>query len=374
MKLIEINKEEFYRFASNKETYSFYQTREWAEVKRHEGWHTYFLGLDNNGKIEAATIILSRELPVLKKRIFYSPRGFIINYKDLEIMRTFTKYIKEFVENKNAIFIRIDPYLPYKKYSPVSESTSTFNKYLDILRSLGYTKNDENLTKPNVKYEIRLSKTLIKNFDEKIKDTIIDNERKGIHVENLPEDKIDQALNVIYNTDSKFDYTDSDIKDLYLVFKQNNMIDINLIVMDIDKYVENAKNQKEANKAADYKYKYGHSVILGCSVDVYYNEEVHNLCTAIMDEFAETKAIYNLHYGSMMEAHEKGYKKYCLYGFNFNPKDKLKAYAEKLNAKSIELIGEYDLVLNDRLYKLYKWNSRRKNNRITDFKKKSIDD
>ena len=373
MKLIELNKEDFYKFASRQETYSFYQTREWAEVKRHEGWHTYFLGLEDKGKIEAATIILSRELPIIKKRIFYSPRGYIINYKGIEIMKTFTENIKKFVEDKNAIFIRIDPYLPFKKYSPVKEETSTFNKYLDTLRALGYIRNEENLTKPNVKYEIRLSKKLIDNFDPKIKDKILDNERKGIHVINLPIEKVDKAIDIIYKSNSRIDYTDSDIKDLYLVFKQNDMIDINLVVMDVDKFIENAKGQKESNIAADFKYSHGNTAILGCSVDVYHNGEVHNLCTAIVDRFLDTKAMYNLHYGNMVEAYKKGYKKYNLYGYSFDPKDEIKLYSEKLSAKRVELVGEYDLVLNEKLYNLYKWNSRRKGKRITDFKKKSID-
>ena len=115
MKLREINKKEFSDFCKNNPTNNFFQSKEWAELKRLDGWHTYFLGLDQNGKIRAVTLLLSREIPIIKKRIFYAPRGFIINFKDLELLRVFTKEIKKFIKEKKGIFLRIDPNFPLKQ-------------------------------------------------------------------------------------------------------------------------------------------------------------------------------------------------------------------------------------------------------------------
>ena len=157
MKLREINKKEFYDFCKNNLTDNFYQTKEYAELSRKKGWYTYFVGVDQNGKIRAATMLMSRDIKFTKYRIFYSPRGFIANIKDLELIRFFTKELENYIKEKNGAFLRIDPYYPLReldnKGTPIQGGFNN-EKAIEVLKSLGYLKNENLLTRPNIFYKL----------------------------------------------------------------------------------------------------------------------------------------------------------------------------------------------------------------------------
>ena len=72
-------------------------------VKRN-GWKAYYVGLKDKKEIKAASLILAKEIPVIKKKMFYAPRGFLIDYHDLELLTTFTREIKIWAKEKKGIF------------------------------------------------------------------------------------------------------------------------------------------------------------------------------------------------------------------------------------------------------------------------------
>ena len=56
-----------------------------------------------DGEIKAACLLLQKR--VLKKfSLFYSPRGYLIDYNNYELLEFFTKEIKKYVESKNILF------------------------------------------------------------------------------------------------------------------------------------------------------------------------------------------------------------------------------------------------------------------------------
>ena len=187
MKLKEINKKEFFDFCNTHQTNNFHQSRQWAEYKRLDGWHTYFVGLDQNGKIKAAAMLLSKEIPIIKRRVFYAPYGFIINYKDLELVRSFTKHITEFINNKKAIFVKIKPYLSLKELDNNGnyiQGGYDNSKCIDVLKSLNYIQMDTYL-EANTFYKLNIKdktcEDILNNMDETLKNTIISNEVKAIY-------------------------------------------------------------------------------------------------------------------------------------------------------------------------------------------------
>ena len=148
MRLKEINKKEFFDFCSKQSTNNFHQSRQWAEYKRLDGWHTYFVGLDQNGKIKAAALLLSKEIPIIKKRAFYAPYGIIINYKDLELLRSFTKNIKEYLKEKKALFLKIKPYLSIQELDNLPNYKRPFLRFLSSNQYIYlYNVKDENKNK-----------------------------------------------------------------------------------------------------------------------------------------------------------------------------------------------------------------------------------
>ena len=62
MKLEILTVKEFTDWAINNEEITFHQTKEWADLKKRNGWNSYYVGLKDKGIIKAASLILSKEI------------------------------------------------------------------------------------------------------------------------------------------------------------------------------------------------------------------------------------------------------------------------------------------------------------------------
>ena len=114
MKFEILNEKEFMDFATNHEQASFHQTVNWGNLKAMTGWESYLVGVKENNKVIAASLILAKKTPIGKK-MFYAPRGFLIDYDNVELLTFFTKELKIWAKKNKAIFIKIDPYISYQE-------------------------------------------------------------------------------------------------------------------------------------------------------------------------------------------------------------------------------------------------------------------
>ena len=114
MELVTLTEKEFKKIADKSPLISFHQTYEWGELKKENGWVPHYLGLKDKNKVLTASLILSKKLPFINKNMFYSPRGFLIDYNDKDLLKEWTTKIKEYAKQNNAIFVKIDPYLEYQ--------------------------------------------------------------------------------------------------------------------------------------------------------------------------------------------------------------------------------------------------------------------
>ena len=110
LKLKNIEKEQFDKYISEHKLKShFLQSLSWGEFSKiKKNLTPYYLGLVNeNDEIVAATLLLEKKLP-MNFCYFYAPRGFVIDYKKRELVKTMTKKIVEFAKNKKDIFVNKD--------------------------------------------------------------------------------------------------------------------------------------------------------------------------------------------------------------------------------------------------------------------------
>ena len=82
MKLKKLSEKQFKEFADTNPEITFYQTVSWAHLKKKNGWKAHYLGLEQDNTIIAGSLILSKTLPIIKKKMLYAPRGFLIDYKN----------------------------------------------------------------------------------------------------------------------------------------------------------------------------------------------------------------------------------------------------------------------------------------------------
>ena len=114
MKFVELSVKDFEQFALNHDQISFHQSKEWAKLKEVNNWDHYYVGVVDGKKVLAASLLLAKNTPV-KKKMFYAPRGFLIDYQNKELLAFFTTEVKKFVSKKSGFFIKIDPYVSYRE-------------------------------------------------------------------------------------------------------------------------------------------------------------------------------------------------------------------------------------------------------------------
>ncbi|MFH1446735.1 MAG: peptidoglycan bridge formation glycyltransferase FemA/FemB family protein, partial [Chloroflexota bacterium] len=90
------------------------QSWQWGQVKSHFGWQPLpFVWHDDAGKLAAASLILQRTVNIggftPRLRVLYAPKGPLLNWSDIALVRRVLDDLQNFAKQKSAIFIKIDP-------------------------------------------------------------------------------------------------------------------------------------------------------------------------------------------------------------------------------------------------------------------------
>ena len=70
-----------------------------------------------------------------KKKLFYSPRGLLLDYENEEELSFFVTNLKEFIKEHNGILLKIDPMIVYQNHDKEGNVVGDFknNKVVDNL-------------------------------------------------------------------------------------------------------------------------------------------------------------------------------------------------------------------------------------------------
>ena len=414
MKLVEISDKEFKKFADKHEQITFHQTKNWANLKKENGWTSYFIGLKEQDKIIAGALILEKNIKFINKKIFYSPRGFLINYNDTKMLKTFTKEITKFVKKKNGIFIKIDPIVEYTEHD--NNGNIVKNGYdnkttIENLKKLGYRHFGFNLMQDTLQPRwMHVIETKNKNIDQimndmesKTRQILRKNEKCGIHTRELTKDELPIFKNIMKHTSDRREFVDrplsyyekmwdnlhddgifkiliadidfkeyekntkKEIKEVEKelndrIFKKEN----NILKMNDKKYNQSNKLNKEQidrlnkqlKKIKDYQKEYGDKALLGGILFLIYGNEVLSLHGGSLSNLMQFQSAYTLHFAGIKYAVENNYNRYNFYGItgdftSENPLYGLYLFKKSFGGHVVELIGEFDLVINSFWYKIY---------------------
>lgn len=202
MKFIEhITKEQFDDFVDRHPYGSFLQTYDWGKFKSLGEWKMDTVGMEEEGTLICATLLLSRKLPGISKTICYAPRGLLVDYRNTKILDSFLAELKQFVKKKKGIFLRIDPIIKTKSYDLEGNEIQGENNedVISILTQRGfhYKGNSKGFEgfQPRYVMKLNISRDLEKvfeSFHKKTQYNIRLAQRRGIRVrrgtkEDLPE-------------------------------------------------------------------------------------------------------------------------------------------------------------------------------------------
>jgi lipid II:glycine glycyltransferase (peptidoglycan interpeptide bridge formation enzyme) len=100
------------------------QTWEWGQLKAHYGWRVETITWGSH----AAALVLKRSLPVrgmaAKMNILYVPRGPLLDWSNAGLRQAVLADLAKLAARSNAIFIKVDPFVPIQTGVPGAASSS----------------------------------------------------------------------------------------------------------------------------------------------------------------------------------------------------------------------------------------------------------
>lgn len=384
MQIIELNELQFKNYSNIHSKKNYKQSVEYAKLQEKNGYNKLFLGLmDDNENIVAATLLLEKKLTG-KYKYGYCPNGFLIDFFNSSLVNIFTVELKKYLKQYNFIYIRLNPKIDYQIFSSNFILIENNSKIINDLKKLGYQ-----FINNTSKYHIILNSNDINktycNFKRSLKRNIKSSLEQGITIHScLPQEK-DIFLNFI---DNKIYYQDA----IELFQSKQNKIEIYYAKMNPDIYINNyryllkketenndlinkklqSRNVKKTNKLLNKKMisdkliiKYNHEIIRATDIYSKYPKGVIVSACAIINNQKEINFIAEgydknfIQYKSMPILKWEIIKKYINLGyskFDLGELEKLSGniYStnQGFNGNIIECSNDFDLVINEMLYKL----------------------
>lgn len=395
-----LNEKEYEDFVFNNQKSHFMQSYDWGKIQKEKNFKPYYVGLKKENVLVATALILEKKV-IKNIGYMYSPRGFILDYNDSEILNKFVSYLKKFTRQHKNMFLRIDPDL----------NINSNKKTIDNLRKLGFKHKgfNKNFENNQPRYTFRLN--IDKNIDEIYKDfhpttrkilnkgnqynlNIYKGTIKDIDDFYLTMEETAQRENII---PSKKEY----YRKFYQILNQNGNSDIYVVKVNISKLKEKYKelinettleidkinNQeqknikksqnminslntklekmnKEIEEINQIKEK---EIVLSSIVTAKYNDKVWTVHGGNHNKLRWLNANYLLYYEIIKDANKEGYKIIDFFGTTGDPNPNNPIYGihlfkERLGGTYTEFIGEFDFINMKLLYFLY--------NKYTKYKKK----
>jgi peptidoglycan pentaglycine glycine transferase (the second and third glycine) len=412
MNLVILNEDEFREFAIHHPLNNFHQTIEWGTLKEKNGWQKHILGLKKDDHIVAVAMILSKKL-IIGLKIFYCPRGFLIDFNDNDLLKIFTQKLKKYVRMNNGIFLKIDPYVINKERDidgNIIIGGEDNSKVVNTLKHLGYkhygfnVNYGENLQPrwSSILYlENKNEADLLKEMDQQTRWSINKTLKLDFEIKEIKYEQIDTYKQLMEHTSKRREFIDRPLKyyqNMYNIMNPSNMIKILMVSLNVTKYKDKLLQQLTEAKQNKLKFEeklkeipnshkfnnqlkditmtindlnkktieaeelystYGNNIDLAGAMFITYGDEISYLYSGAYEQFMKFNAQYCLQWEMIKYALNNNYKKYNFLGItgDFNKNNAhygIYAFKKGFNSKVVELIGEFDLITKPLLYFAYK--------------------
>lgn len=393
MHIKELNIALFDAFASSSPISSHYESSRYAIFMGEQGYDYDLIGyVDELGVIKAATLILKKKID-LTHRYGYAPKGFLIDYFDYDLLKSFVQDLKEYYKNELS-FIKINPEIAIGEID-INTKSVNYNQNIiirDYLTELGFNKLKDNLyfeaLFPRFNGIVNLKEYSFDNLSKNTKNKIRKAEKKGLIIEKTDRDGLDILYKFIKN---KKKVNDNYYKNYYNTLGKEDQCDIFLIKIDYEKYLLNSKklydkeleiNTELSNKLienpnpnlisnkmnsdktllsykndieiATHNLQTKKSEYIGGVLTLKYNNRINIIISGYNKAFKRFNPNYYLHY-YLIEYYKNEYNFLDLNGLTgdfkkSNPYYGLNEFKLGFKPHVYEFIGEFDLIINDKVY------------------------
>lgn len=391
MKFQEITEKEYREFWENHPLKTFLSAPEISKLREKSNWTTYYVGVKEEKKLIAATMLLSHKRHFGKYE-FYSPRGYLLDFKNKELLEFFTNELKKYIKDKKGYVLRIDPYVIYKERDIDGNIVADGIDNSDVvnnLQSFGFKKvKTENMEQVGWMFSLNLEgkteEQILKEMKPNTRNTIRKAEKFGITVNEISYDELDRFQNIMVETGERKGFGVrklSYFQEMYKLFHDKNEVKYFITELDLNAYIkrlEEEKQEKEEklNSLSDAKYNDGQKknltneiasldkriidsnkikeesgkevITLSGSMFMLIQPEVIYLSSGNYEEYIKFNSQYLIQWELIKYGIENGFKKHNFYGIpaniNEHPKDYgIYEFKRGFNGVVEELIGEFAL-------------------------------
>lgn len=407
MKIVTLTPEQFDRYASTHRYRNYYQTTAYGNVMVKFGYNIHYLGIINKeNKLIGATLIIYKEI-FMSNKIAYAPRGILFDYEEQSQVERMVKCLKKLLGKQGFMLLRMDPYIP----DTIRDATGNILNFNDEakkikknLKNAGFTYKGETkffeTEKPRWEALVLLNRDdreIFDNFDKRTrnkvrkaitcgvgayKDTSKDINALYRYIKTKAKNPISfyrELINnfkdhveiyyAVLNTDSfainsrrvlekeqlRNDRLNAMIQDMSLELKERNNI-LNQ-KMESDKLINTYKNNILV--ATDLLKKYPQGIKIAAAMVITYDNAAYVFIDGVNDEYSSLNGNYFLKWYMIQDYNSRGFKYLNLNAVvgEFEKENKYSGLNEMklgFNTTVTEYLGEFDIVLNNFSYGLYK--------------------
>ena len=407
MKIVKLTTTQFDKFASTHRYRNYFQTSEYANVIVKFGYRAQFLGFVNDqNKLIGATLIIYKDI-FMGNKIAYAPRGLLFNYEEEETIKELVMKLKKVLGKQGFMALRIDPCIPLTirdKKGNIMNFNNKGNQITDNLINAGFEYKGKTLyfetEKPRWEALILLQKDIREidaQIDKRTRNKIRKATNSGIEIIKDKEKNINSLYNFIEKKEKK---PISYYKMISEQFKEN--VEIYYAKINTETFLINSRrsyekemeyNETIAEKVQDMNleekerslylnkkmesdklitvYKNNllkstnllktnpEGVIIAGAMIIKYDNAAYIFAEGIDDEYGYLNANYLLKWKLINDYNNQGLKYINLNAIvgEFEKENQYSGLNEAklgFNATVTEYIGEFDIILNNFSYNLYK--------------------
>ncbi len=401
MQFCELTEKEYRAFWENHPLKSFLSAVEIGKLKKLSNWSVSYVGVKKEKKIVAASMLVAKKRH-FNRYEFYSPRGYLLDLKDEELLSFFTKELKKYLKDKKAYVFRVDPYLIYKERDidgNIVENGIDNSSVVRNLTKLGFKKVPLNETEQvtwmfSLDLENKNENDILKEMKPNVRNIIHKTEKFGITVKEISYDELERFQSIMEETGARRNFAIRDLtyfQNMYKLFSKNNEIKYFITELNLKDYIERLNQEKKEKEekvaslssakyndnqkqslineitAIDKRIKEAEEIIerkkqdiitLSGSMFMLIKPEIIYLSSGNYEEFMKFNSQYLIQWELIKYGLKNGFKKHNFYGIpaniNTHPKDYgIYEFKKGFNGYVEELIGEFELPISWH-YKLIK--------------------
>lgn len=416
MRIITLKEDEFNNYAQKHKYASYYQSSSYANFKNaQEKFDIHYLGFEENNNLIGATMVIYKPL-FWGYKYAYAPRGFLIDYTDSGLIRELTQKLINLLKKQKFIFIKIDPPIIIKELDfsgKVIYQSETANDIMTTLKQNNYEHLGFNLYNERMQSRFNVfaklipnTKTLFNSFSKEIKEKIMTANRQAVKVYIDESNDVNRFYDFVKKSFGR--KGKRHFQNLFANFSNKNNIKAFYAIIDSTEYAQNTNNlynveleknegltkiiesgdkkydinkvindkiesdklinayKKDILISTDFLRKHPEGLLCGVALVINHSKGAEILINYPLKEYEHFNVNEILNFEIMKYFAERKFKYINLGAVSGNFDSRSKFYPmlkskNGFNSSVIEYIGEFDLIINPFMYKIYKRKAMKKN-------------